>query len=70
MDNKLEKLFCELLETWFSLKLIAGDATVPEASRLKSGFAADVIDECLRCSGFGLDTSDYLLEKLQLTFES
>lgn len=69
MDNKLEKLFCELLETWFSLKLIACDATVPEASRLKSAFAAQIIDECLRCSGFGSDTSDFLLEKLQVTFE-
>lgn len=69
MDNKLERLFCELLETWFSLKLISGDSSLASDKRSKSEFAASIIDECLRSSGFGSDTSDYLLEKLQLSFD-
>lgn len=68
MDNKLEKLFCILLENWFALKLIEGDAGSEDKERLCSGFAADVINDCLKEAGFGSDTSDYVLEKLQIKF--
>lgn len=68
MDNKLEKLFCVLLENWFALKLIAGDDTCDVNQRFSSNFAAGIIDDCLKEAGFGTDTSDYVLEKLQIKF--
>lgn len=68
MDNKLEKLFCILLENWFALKLLEGDDTCDPKQRSLSKFAAEVIDDCLKEAGFGCDTNDYLLEKLQIKF--
>lgn len=68
IDNKLEKLFCILLENWFALKLIEGDSACDEKERSFSGFAADIINDCLKEAGFGSDTSDYVLEKLQIKF--
>lgn len=68
MDNKLEKLFCVLLENWFALKLLGDEEECDPKQRALSKFAAEVIDDCLKEAGFGSDTSDYVLEKLQVKF--
>lgn len=62
MDEKLEKLFSNVLVTWLLLKTTAEAAGVPESDKLKFKFAALQLEDCMRDAGFEIDMRDFQKE--------
>ncbi len=69
-ENKLEKLFSEVLESWLALTLIASDISESEETRAKAAAGANVLNDILQNCGFVADANDFFLERQQLKIRS
>ncbi len=69
-ENKLEKLFSEVLESWLALTLIGSDISESEETRAKAAAAANVLNDILQNCGFVADANDFFLERQQLKIKS
>lgn len=69
-ENKLEKLFSEVLESWLALTLIVSDTSEDAETRHKAAAAASVLNDILQNCGFVADANDFFLERQQLKIKS
>lgn len=61
MEEKLEKLFSNVLVTWLQLKSLA-DMSSGEDERINFLYAALQLESCLKDAGFEIDMKDYQKE--------
>ena len=62
MDEKLEKLFSNVLVTWLLLKTSAEAAGATELDKQRFKFAALQLEDCMKDAGFSLDMRDFQKE--------
>lgn len=62
MEQKLEKLFSNVLVTWLNLKSLSEMPGVTEPDRTSFLYAALQLEHCLKDAGFELDMRDFQKE--------
>lgn len=62
MEQKLEKLFSNVLVTWLNLKSLSEMEGIEDPDRTSFLYAALQLEHCLKDAGFELDMRDFQKE--------